>query len=127
MKSNFREKLASVLIAGYLTFLTLIGAGIYSFRNDNSSNNKKVINFNNKEYLVSEGGVFNTFYHITSPPTNLDVPPRPGALFEYYIGKKTDNDVLLLDYGKFNNDTLRYHLLYPPLFRSGKYRLHHSH
>ena len=67
-----------------------------------------MINFNNKEYLVrKDEGFINTFYHITSPPINLDVPPRLGASFEYYIARKNDNGIIVLwSYRRFNNDTL---------------------
>ena len=104
MALNFREKLASVLIVGYLI---LIGAGVYISSGNNFINNEKKIDLNNKKYLVRKyEEIFNTFYNITSPPTNLDIPPKPGASFEYYVIKVNNNGVILYSYKRFNNDSL---------------------
>ena len=104
MALNFREKLASVLIAGYLT---LIGVGLYTSSGNKLINNEKKIDLNNKEYLLRKNNnIFNIFYYVTSPPTNLDIPPRPGASFEYYLGGLINKEVVLYSYKRFNNDSI---------------------
>ena len=122
-EQKFREKI--IMTMGAIMFVGIVGYLVPDISEDSSNSilklfgkdksskvikkdNKKIINFNNKDYLVEDGiGTFNTRnYTFISPPINPSLL-RLGVLeIECYVGNLDNSILRLTSYTKYIGDNL---------------------